>query len=111
MMWWRCAGAGAVLLAFSGCKAHGSPISPSASVGEAGEDPSAVVADPLSGAEGGASEAEVVKIAALENVTPVCSAPEWPPKDPTKAAEERQGVIRLGYLRKGDIVEAKAQRV
>jgi hypothetical protein len=47
------------------------------------------------------------KIAALVSPTPINSAPEWPPKDPTKAADERVGVIRLGYLRKGQVVEAK----
>jgi hypothetical protein len=47
------------------------------------------------------------RIAALATPTPICSAPEWPPRDPSKAADERAGVIRLGYLRKGQIVEVK----
>src|SRR5689334_19422370 len=34
-------------------------------------------------------------------ITPIFSAPEWPAHDPTKAADDRKGVIRLGYLRKG----------
>ena len=48
-----------------------------------------------------------LKVAAIETPTTISSASEWPPRDPTKAADERVGVIRLGYLRKGDIVEAK----
>ncbi|MDB4944300.1 MAG: hypothetical protein JWP97_3834 [Labilithrix sp.] len=38
---------------------------------------------------------------------PIFSAPEWPAKDPAKTAEERQGVIRAGYLRKGEHALAK----
>src|ERR1022692_971159 len=109
MMSWRYAGASALVLALMGCKGHPSPVSPSGSSSDAGETPSAELAVPS--LEGSAPETATVKIAAIESPTPVCSAPEWPAKDPTKAAEDRQGVIRLGYLRKGDVVEAKAQRV
>jgi hypothetical protein len=35
---------------------------------------------------------------------PVFSAPEWPAHDPSKATEERRGVVRLGYLRWGSSV-------
>jgi hypothetical protein len=35
---------------------------------------------------------------------PVFSAPEWPAHDPSKATEERKGVVRLGYLRWGSSV-------
>jgi hypothetical protein len=59
--------------------------------------------------DGGA--APTIRIAALEHVTPVSNRPEWPPRDPTKASDERIGVVRLGYLRRGDIVEAKPQIV
>ncbi len=59
--------------------------------------------------DGGAAPS--LRIAALENVTPISSRPEWPPRDPTKASDERMGVVRLGYLRKGDVVEAKTQIV
>lgn len=38
---------------------------------------------------------------------PIFSASEWPPKDPGKADESRHGVVRLGYLRKGERVIAK----
>jgi hypothetical protein len=56
-----------------------------------------------------AAATPTIKIAALESPTPICSAPEWPAKDPSKTTEDRQGVIRLGYLRKGDIVDAKPE--
>jgi lipoprotein-anchoring transpeptidase ErfK/SrfK len=45
---------------------------------------------------------------ALSSPAPVFTASEWPPKDPLKAAEERKGVSRLGYLRKGARVAVKA---
>lgn len=38
---------------------------------------------------------------------PIFSAPEWPPKDPGQAADDRRNVIRLGYLRRGERVYAK----
>jgi hypothetical protein len=38
---------------------------------------------------------------------PVFSAPEWPARDPTKATEDRKGVVRLGYLRWGSSVVYK----
>ena len=38
---------------------------------------------------------------------PIFSASEWPPKDPGKADEERRGVVRLGYLRRGEHVVVK----
>ena len=80
--------------------------------------PSAVAQGPSDGAEAVVAEepreavlagdsSTSVRIAALATPTTVCSAPEWPPHDPSKAADERLGVIRLGYLRKGQIVTAK----
>jgi hypothetical protein len=59
--------------------------------------------------DGGGPAANTIRIAALDQTTPVTSRPEWPARDPTKASDERVGVIRLGYLRKGDIVVAKPQ--
>jgi lipoprotein-anchoring transpeptidase ErfK/SrfK len=51
--------------------------------------------------------ANAPKVAALATPTPICSAMEWPPRDPSKASDERLGVIRLGYLRKGQAVAVK----
>jgi hypothetical protein len=41
------------------------------------------------------------RIFALASPSPVFSTTEFPPRNPDKASEERQGAIRLGYLRKG----------
>jgi lipoprotein-anchoring transpeptidase ErfK/SrfK len=48
-----------------------------------------------------------VPVFAFAVQAPIYSAPEWPAKDPTKAAEERQNIVRLGYLRKGERAFAK----
>lgn len=50
----------------------------------------------------------VREIIALSSPAPVYTATEWPPKDPLKATEERKGVTRLGYLRKGSRVPIKS---
>jgi len=42
---------------------------------------------------------------------PILSAPEWPSKDPEHAAEERHGVVRLGYLRRGEHVVVKPKTI
>jgi hypothetical protein len=98
---------GALALALFGCKGHPSAAVTAASAADGSDAPSAELAfaTPLADA----AAAPAIKIAALESPTPICSAPEWPPKDPSKAVDDRQGVMRLGYLRKGDIVEAKPQ--
>ncbi len=94
----------ATLLALPGCKkgrpeVAGGPVPDSAVL--------AVVDEPREAIDAGKG-ITTVQIAALTSPTPINSAPEWPPKDPSKAADERVGVIRLGYLRKGQVVEAKA---
>jgi hypothetical protein len=105
MNWRSCASVGAALIGLAACKGHPAAVAPTASAGDAGDSPVAQLVDAMP--EGGGPEGQVVKIAALESPTPITSAPEWPAKDPTKASEDRQGVMRLGYLRKGDVVEAK----
>ncbi|WP_394823634.1 L,D-transpeptidase [Pendulispora albinea] len=97
---------GAAVLAFTsaGCRGSGN---------EAKNEPDAAVEGtvvPMASAPGdaGASAAPALpRVAALVSPAPVFSATEFPPRDPSKAAEERQGVIRLGSLRKGAIVEVK----
>ncbi len=59
------------------------------------------------GTGAGAAAPEGVKLMAFAIQAPIFSASEFPPKDPTKAAEERVGVIRLGYMRKGEHVIVK----
>jgi hypothetical protein len=76
---------------------------PEASIPEAGQ----VVQLAPPAPDGGVTP--TIRIAAIESPTPISNRPEWPPRDPSKASDERMGVVRLGYLRKGDIVEAKPQ--
>ncbi len=59
-------------------------------------------------AEAGADEVGM-RVAVTMTPAPVFSAPEFPARDPTKATEERKGVIRLGDLRKGALVLAKPE--
>ena len=47
------------------------------------------------------------KIASITSPAPIFSATEYPPRDPSRASDERLGVIRLGYLRKGQSVTVK----
>jgi hypothetical protein len=98
-----------LLVVFAGCKRHGvaKVEAPAPPHDEAGVGPVAAASDAAdANAEADAAQPSV-RIAALDVITPVCSAPEWPPRDPSKASDERIGVIRLGYLRKGDQVDAK----
>lgn len=48
---------------------------------------------------------------ALALITPVMNIPEWPPRDPSTASDERKSAMRLGYLRKGDTVAVQPQLV
>jgi hypothetical protein len=58
------------------------------------------------GAEAGAAGP---MLHALALITPVMNVPEWAPRDPSTASDERKGAVRLGYLRKGDTVAVKPQ--
>jgi hypothetical protein len=58
-------------------------------------------------AEGEGKVAESAVMAALASPTPIFSRPEFPPKDPSRASDEKSGVIRLGSLRKGATVNVK----
>jgi L,D-transpeptidase catalytic domain len=57
--------------------------------------------------DSGADAAPSLRVIATEGITPIFNRPEWAPHDPTKASDERMGVVRLGYLRKGDNVDAQ----
>jgi hypothetical protein len=48
---------------------------------------------------------------ALDFTTAVYSAMAFPPKDPEKAKDDRQGVVRLGYIRRGRAVDIKSHVV
>ena len=63
-------------------------------------------------ADGGAGAGVVSPMLhALALITPVMNVPEWPPRDPSTASDERKSAVRLGYLRKGDTVAVKPQLV
>jgi len=63
------------------------------------------------GDAGVAKPREGVPLYAFAVQAPILSAPEWPPKDAAKAAEERHGVVRLGYLRRGEQTTAKPEKI
>ncbi len=60
--------------------------------------------------DGGSSAAAPI-LHALALITPVMNMPEWAPRDPSTASDERKSAMRLGYLRKGDTVAVKPQLV
>ncbi len=98
--------AAVALLATSGCK-HPSPEAAAdaqVDLAEGGSE-TVAIAMPEAGADG--SVAASPTIYALGLITPIMSEPEWPAHDPSKASEERKGVVRLGYLRRGDKVAVK----
>lgn len=96
----------ALLTATTGCRRKDATAD-----ADAGEESADSGAGELEAIEAGTASADGgvagPQIAALLAVTPVFSATEFPPKDPTKASEERQGVYRLGYLRRGQLMTVK----
>jgi hypothetical protein len=75
-------------------------------LGEGGEI--VAIAAPDGGAGAGTS---APTLHALAIITPVMNMPEWAPRDPSTASDERKGAMRLGYLRKGDTAAVKPQLV
>jgi lipoprotein-anchoring transpeptidase ErfK/SrfK len=73
----------------------------------AGEDNATTTTTTTTNATPDAGVTDGVTLYAFGVQAPIFNASEWPPKDPGKAAEERHGVVRLGYLRKGEHVIAK----
>ncbi len=103
--------AAALLAGAGGCKKK--PADGSADGGIALLDPDGggeIVAIPVPDAGAGATGAAPM-LHAISLITPVMNIPEWPPKDPSTASEERRAALRLGYLRKGDTVPVKPQIV
>jgi len=92
------------LLAFSGCKKHGSAAGDDASTTETTSDDDGPVT--VEAIDAGSS-AETPRVAVLDLVTPIFSKTEWPPKDPSKTSDDRQGVVRLGYMRRGQVIGVK----
>jgi lipoprotein-anchoring transpeptidase ErfK/SrfK len=101
-----------VLAASAGCaRAHSEP--PMADPG--GDASTSTTAAPLAAADDAGADASVsadgVELVAFALQAPIFSAPEWPARDPTKAEAERQGVTRLGYMRRGGRARAKKETV
>ncbi len=67
---------------------------------------SAGVEAPIPASSAGDAGAKPTMVA-LAQITPVYSDSEFPPKDPLKASEARQGVVQLGHLRRGAIIPVK----
>jgi len=108
----------ALVLALAGlsacARAHADPSATSAGDDGAGEmRPGNAAADASVASDGAAAAADAEatpsgpEIIAFALQAPIFSATEFPAKDPTKAAEERQGVVRLGYLRRGSRAPVK----
>jgi hypothetical protein len=96
--------ASAALVALVACGRRQEALEPEADA-DAGELVALPTTDAGMGDAGTPREKPVLY--ALDIPTPVFSAPEWPPKDPTKATEARIGVVRLGVLRRGQAVPIK----
>src|SRR5882724_11265025 len=92
------------------CKGH-TDTAPSDAGEATADEASVVVALSLGDAGGDGGEATSLRMYATEQITAIMSDSEWAPHDPTKASDERKGVIRLGYLRKGQSVLVKPQLV
>ena len=97
-------------VALGGCKkrAADGPSDAAASLDPIGDAQVVSLVPADAGADGAAPS---VTLHALAFITQVMSAPEWAPHDPSKANDERKGVIRLGYLRKGATVAARPELI
>lgn len=95
------------LASAGGCKGHGNSTDAdaSATTETTSDQGGPVTIERIDAGTG--NENVTPQIAALEQITPIFSVPEWPPKDSTKTSEERQGAQRLGYLRRGQVVAVK----
>jgi len=95
------------LVALAGCKARKAQDR-----AQAGE-PDTPVAEPSAGAGSGGPVADAgaapnTMVAALRSSTPIFSRPEIPPREPSRAADDKNEVVQLGSLRKGQRVAATA---
>lgn len=99
--------AGGVLCALLvACKGHEATTgSPDAGADDAAPAVEAVTGPSIDAAAPAPPDAK--KVIAIASPAPIFSASEYPPKDPEKAADERKGVVRLGYVRNGESVAVK----
>lgn len=108
MQKWLCSSSLLLLSALlsSGCKGKGSEGD-----GDGGEATSTTQTLSVESFDAGpdAQPGQAPQVAALDQVTPVMSLMEWLPKDPAKATGDRAAVVRLGYVRRGQILPVKAK--
>lgn len=100
------------LAALAGCsRTHAGPSPVAEPAMEAGAGVTTTTTEgEVADADGGApAEPEPTgpMLYAFAPVAPIFSAPEWPAKDPQHAADDRKGVVRLGYFRPGERVAIK----
>jgi hypothetical protein len=109
-----------VLAVLAACsRAHPDPSSdggpaPAAPEGAGQATTTSAAADggaPIEEGEGPSKRMDGPAVYPFALVAPVFSATEWPAHDPTKAAEERRNVARLGYLRRGSVVAVKKDKI
>jgi len=99
--------ASGLALAIAACKKPPADASSDAARAEAdGATEVVAIGAPDAGTGGGAP---TLMLHALALITPVMNETEWPPRDPSKASDERKDAMRLGYLRQGDTVAVKPQ--
>jgi hypothetical protein len=95
----------AALVSSAGCKRHGSSEEDAGAATTNGAE-EVVSVEAIDA--GSAPPGTPPQIAALEFTTPVFNVTEWPPKDPSKtSSEERAGAVRLGYIRRGQVLPVK----
>jgi lipoprotein-anchoring transpeptidase ErfK/SrfK len=96
------------LIAGAGCsRSHAPTPEPQVEAGAAGA--TTVTASDVAADAGPAApeEPKGPMLYAFAQVAPIFSAPEWPAKDPQHAADDRKGVVRLGYFRPGERLAIK----
>ncbi len=77
----------------------------------AGDESSSTSTSTSTSTNGGDAGIDGVEIFAFLQQAPIFNATEWPSKDPSKTAEERVGVVRLGYLRRGEKAYARPGKI
>ncbi len=93
-----------LLLLFAACH-HDAPAIVDTVAQDGDVDAVVALSGPSADATAPPADAPIAYV--MHSPSPIFSDTEWPPRDPTRAADERKTVIRLGYLRKGSHVAIK----
>ena len=106
----RCVAGAALAALLVACKGHGAAPAAPADGGDDAAPAVETVTGP--GADADAPPpADAKKVIAIASPAPIFSATEYPPKDPEKAADDRKGVMRLGYVRNGESIPVKPDTI